>query len=131
MESVCALDSMPRLANLCQRKHVSMNRSVWLCAFVASTALFDCRPAKAADEAKPAKTLDHSGLGEILSFETAQTNTSPAGWGGGPAGTIFVDDKVVHGGHWSARIERGAERAQQQFSSLTKSISLDFTGRRI
>ena len=109
-----------------------MNRFValclaWLC--ISAPALFLGRPAAAADDTKPAKAPDHPGLAEILSFETPQTNTSPAGWGGGPEGTIFVDDKVVHGGHWSARIERGD--SSQQFSSLTKSLPVDFSGRRV
>jgi C-terminal processing protease CtpA/Prc len=86
--------------------------------------------AGAAEDAKPAKSSDPFGLAEILSFETAQPDTSPAGWGGGPAGTLFVDGKIVHGGRWSARIERGAE-SSGQFSSLSKSIPMDFTGRQI
>src|ERR1700738_5298659 len=47
------------------------------------------------------------------------------GWGGGPAGTVFVDDKIVHGGKWSARIERNAA-SPNQFSTLTKAIPVDF-----
>jgi C-terminal processing protease CtpA/Prc len=107
-----------------------MSRSVWLRVLVASISLFLCRLVEAADNATPTKLPDHPGLAEILSFEAAQTNTVPAGWGGGPDGTIFVDRKVVHGGRWSARIERGTESAQQ-FSSLTKSIPMDFTGRKV
>ena len=51
----------------------------------------------------------------------------PGGWQGGPPGTIFADDKVVHGGHWSARIERHAE-SPNGFSTITKSIPIDFSG---
>ncbi|MFZ0803318.1 MAG: S41 family peptidase [Terriglobales bacterium] len=51
----------------------------------------------------------------------------PGGWGGGPAGTIFADDKVVHGGRWSARIERRVN-SPSQFSTITKSIPIDFSG---
>jgi hypothetical protein len=84
-----------------------------------------------AEAAEDAKSPDGSGLAEILNFETnAQTNIFPAGWSGGPSNTIFVDGKVVHGGRRSARIERGAQ-SEGQFSSLTKGIPMDFTGRTI
>jgi hypothetical protein len=46
----------------------------------------------------------------------SRTNTPAAAhywplvdWGGGPAGTLFADDQVVHGGKFSGRIERTAE----------------------
>jgi len=102
-------------------------KALVLASLLTAPALFVCS-AGAADEPKPARTPEHPGLADILSFETPQTNTSPAGWSGGPVGTIFMDDKVVHAGHWSARIERGAESAQQ-FSSLTKSLPVDFRGK--
>jgi hypothetical protein len=51
----------------------------------------------------------------------------PVGWSGGPPGTIFVDDKLVHGGRWSARIERHSDSAGIS-SALTKSIPIDFSG---
>jgi hypothetical protein len=86
--------------------------------------------APAPQDAKPANSPDGSELAQMLNFETAQTNTFPAGWGGGPTNTIFVDGKVVHGGRWSARIERGAD-SDGQFSSLSKALPLDFTGRTI
>jgi C-terminal processing protease CtpA/Prc len=86
--------------------------------------------ANAAENSKPAKSSDDSGLAEILNFETTHSGTTPSGWGGGPPGTIFVDDKVVHGGRWSARIERG-ESATEGFSSLTKSAPIDFKGKAI
>src|SRR5450432_2001999 len=44
---------------------------------------------------------------KFLSFETDQkAGDFPAGWGGSQNGTIVLDDQVVHGGRWSARIER-------------------------
>ena len=66
-------------------------------------------------------------LAAILSFETEHPSGSPGGWGGGPAGTIFLDGKVVHGGRWSARIERQTG-SPSTFSSLTMSLPLDFRG---
>src|ERR1039457_7011457 len=76
------------------------------------------------------KSTDRSGLAEILNFETQHTGASPGGWGGGPDGTVFVDGKVVHGGRWSARIERHAG-SPGEFSTLTKSIGVDFPGKTI
>ena len=66
-------------------------------------------------------------LEPILTFETAHNGTSPAGWGGGPPATIFVDGEIVHGGRWSVRLERTAASAQA-FSTLTKAIPVEFGG---
>jgi len=63
----------------------------------------------------------------LLGFEGPPNGNVPGGWGGGPEGTIFADDKVVHGGHRSARLERNAE-SPLEFSTITKSIPMDFTG---
>src|SRR5262249_60810653 len=52
------------------------------------------------------------------------------GWDGGPVETLFADSKGVHSGHWSARLERRAD-SPSNFSSLTKSIPIDFTGQTI
>jgi len=66
----------------------------------------------------------------LLSFEGSRDGSLPAGWSGGPEGTLFVDDKVVHGGAWAGRIERTAESAGE-FSTFTSSIPLDFAGKTI
>jgi hypothetical protein len=83
-----------------------------------------------AQDSTSRQSADRSGLSEILSFEAQHTGDWPAGWGGGPAGTVFADDKIVHGGKWSARIERNAA-SPNQFSTLTKSIPVNFTGSKI
>lgn len=72
--------------------------------------------------------LDRSRLKAVLSFETEQPGGMPTGWSGGPAETISVDGKIVHGGRWSARIERNAH-SSQTFSALTSVIPVDFTGK--
>ena len=54
----------------------------------------------------------------------------PAGWGGGPPGTIFADNVVKHTGKWAARIERKPD-SPQEFSTLTKSLPMNFKGSRI
>jgi C-terminal processing protease CtpA/Prc len=66
----------------------------------------------------------------MLSFETEHPGGTPAGWGGGPSGTLFVDDKVVHGGRWSARLERNAT-SPDAFSAINKVIPLDFAGQKV
>lgn len=66
-----------------------------------------------------------------LNFETGTTaGAAPTGWGGGPAGTIFQDDQVVHSGKGALRIERTAE-SPQQFSTATKMLPMDFAGERV
>jgi hypothetical protein len=49
---------------------------------------------------------------------------------GGPAETLFADGGVVHSGRWSVRLERTASSAEQ-FSALTRTMPMDFTGTRI
>ena len=73
---------------------------------------------------------EHADLARVLSFEAQPNGTLPGGWGGGPLNTIAVDDKVVHGGKRSVRLER-REDASQQFSTLTKALPVDFAGTRI
>jgi len=69
-------------------------------------------------------------LAHILSFEGDHTGGFPAGWGGNPRETISLDDKVVHGGKWSVRLERH-EGAKGEFSTITKGLPMDFTGQTV
>ena len=71
-----------------------------------------------------------SELEAVLSFETEHGGTWPRGWSGGPEGTISVDGAIVHGGRWSLRIERHAT-SPSGFSTITKTIPMDFAGARI
>jgi hypothetical protein len=88
-------------------------------------------PAVPAQEGSAAKPPDHSELATALAFESpTPAGAIPANWGGGPPGTIFADDKVVHGGHLSARIERHAD-SPNNFSTITKSIPMDFSGAKV
>ena len=81
-----------------------------------------------AQEAKPGKAMTRSELEMALSFEVPPSSSgAPGGWGGGPTGTIFADDKAVHGGRWSARLERHSD-SPSDFSTITKSIPMDFSG---
>ena len=77
-----------------------------------------------------AQTRTRQNLADILGFENGQPGAFPAGWTGTPANTIVIDDKVFHGGKYSARIERTAS-SSSTFSTLTTGIPLDFLGKTI
>ncbi len=77
-----------------------------------------------------AQNVSHANLVRLFTFEAQRTPGPPLGWGGGPSGTTFADDKIVHSGKWAARIERDAASINN-FSSLTIAIPIDFTGSRI
>lgn len=66
-------------------------------------------------------------LAAELTFEAPHTGSIPRGWGGGPPETIFLDERIVHGGRWSARLERSAN-SPQSFSTITKALTMDFAG---
>jgi hypothetical protein len=71
--------------------------------------------------------LGQEGLQKVLSFETTHPGGRPGQWAGGPPGTLFVDEKVVHSGRWAARLERTAD-SEGQFSTITKTMTMDFSG---
>ena len=71
---------------------------------------------------------DRSSLADILSFEKEPSGGRPAGWNANPPGHIFADDKTVHGGKRSVRIERQADSVEK-FSGINLAIPIDFTGR--
>jgi len=73
---------------------------------------------------------DRSSLADILSFEKEPSGGRPAGWNANPPGHIFADDKTVHGGKRSVRIERQADSAEK-FSGINLAIPIDFTGRAV
>ncbi len=83
-----------------------------------------------AQQKTAATANDHSDLAAALSFEAEPVGGMPGGWGGGPPLTLFADDKVVHSGRWSARLERHPD-SPSTFSSITKSIPMDFAGQNI
>lgn len=73
---------------------------------------------------------DQPTLTKILGFENERSGDKPAGWFGNPPGTVFTDDKIVHGGQWSIRIERDAQ-SNGQFSVISRSIPWEFSGKTI
>jgi hypothetical protein len=80
--------------------------------------------AQSADSKTPAAA---SVTDPVLSFDASPAGSAPAGWSGGPAGTIVVDDKVVHAGRRSVRIEPKAD-SPNSFPVLTKMIPMAFSG---
>jgi Peptidase family S41 len=71
--------------------------------------------------------LQRSQLQSLLNFEMPQDGGVPTGWRASPSSTVFTDRSVVHGGQWSARIERGAD-SPAAFSGLEAIIPIDFLG---
>ncbi len=69
----------------------------------------------------------HEWLVQALSFEGKHVEGRPFGWSGGPPETISVDEETVHGGKWSARIDRDGE-SPGRFSALTLSLPVEFKG---
>jgi C-terminal processing protease CtpA/Prc len=80
-----------------------------------------------AQETKSYRVALRADLEPALGFEGPVSGTMPSGWGGGPSGTIFADNNIVHGGHGSVRIERDSN-SPDNFSTVTKSIPIDFGG---
>lgn len=72
--------------------------------------------------------VDQAGLTRILGFENEHNGYKPGGWFANPAGTVFTDDKIVHGGKWSVRIDRN-EQSGGQFSVLGRPIEWGFSGK--
>jgi C-terminal processing protease CtpA/Prc len=81
----------------------------------------------AAQDTRASKLTDAATLPRVLNFEDQQSVGPPAGWFGRPEGTVLVDDKIVHGGHWAARLERQAD-SPGAFSTLHRAIAMDFAG---
>jgi len=68
-------------------------------------------------------------LETILTFEASEEGALKE-WEGGPAATLSPDSQIVHGGKWSARIERDAA-SEREFSAINKWIPMDFAGAHI
>ena len=74
-------------------------------------------------------TPNRATIQQSLGFED-QSGPSLTGWHSGPPDTVFADDKVVHSGHWSLRLERDA-KSKESFSVITRMLPVDFKGQRI
>jgi C-terminal processing protease CtpA/Prc len=79
--------------------------------------------------AKPAPgLLTRQTVQSILGFEAEDGGALPMGWSGSTAGTIVADNKTVHSGKWSVRLERGPG-STDNFSTIWATIPMDFTGK--
>lgn len=81
----------------------------------------------AAQPTHPAPSPD---LTTLLSFERDSAGSLPAGWRGGPAETLFVDEAVVRSGKRAARLERHASSGGNS-TALTSSVALEVAGGRV
>lgn len=72
--------------------------------------------------------LDRTTLAPLLRFERSTPGNAPTGWGGGPPGTLFIDDEIQHAGNRSLRLDRSAPNSTSPFSTATLSIPIDFDG---
>ena len=75
----------------------------------------------------PTTPIDQASLTKILGFESERSGDSP-GWFANPPGTVFNDDKIMHSGQWSVRIERTAQ-SSGEFSVIGRPISWEFSGK--
>jgi C-terminal processing protease CtpA/Prc len=73
---------------------------------------------------------DQTSLTKILGFENEHSGDKPGGWFANPSGTVFIDDKIIHSGKWSVRIERDAQ-STGGFSVIGRSIPWEFEGKTI
>ena len=85
--------------------------------------------AQTAPPAAPSHTTPASAIAskDVFDFEGDAPGGAPAGWGGGPAGTVVVDDQVMHSGHRSVRLERKAD-STGTFSTITLALPMGFSG---
>jgi hypothetical protein len=74
-------------------------------------------------------TSSRSTVQQSLGFED-QSGPSLTGWHSGPPDSVFADDKVVHSGHWSVRLQRD-EKSQESFSVIRRTLPVHFQGKRI
>jgi C-terminal processing protease CtpA/Prc len=83
-------------------------------------------PTAAPRDAAIAQTIDAAPTDDI-GFGPAGSDGVPAGWGGGPPGTLAVDEQVRHGAHRSVRIARDAT-SPDAFSALRTMTALQVAG---
>lgn len=94
--------------------------------FVAAMLLPSCAATVRAQEKHFSDANYRSSLQQQLTFESGLSENVPDGWTGNSP-TIFVDRKIFHAGHSSVRFDRSAQ-AVGNFSAITKSVPIDFTG---
>jgi C-terminal processing protease CtpA/Prc len=96
-----------------------MHAATFLAIILAGSPLFGQTP-----------NTNRSDLPQFLDFEAGKSADAPVGWSGGPLGTIFADDAIIHGGKWAARLDRNSASAGN-FSTMTIAVPVNFGGSRI
>jgi C-terminal processing protease CtpA/Prc len=81
-------------------------------------------------QTKSATSIDQASLTKILSFENEHSGDKPGGWFADQPGTVFIDDKFMHSGQWSVRLERSAQ-SNGEGSMIARHISCEFSGESI
>lgn len=87
-------------------------------------------PTKVAPPPPTTRAIAKPPLASLLGFEDGVDVDAPRGWTTSPKGTVFADEKVVHGGKWSARMQRDGSSAGT-FSRVSHSLPVDFEGKEI
>src|SRR6185437_10148318 len=90
---------------------------------LATLLILSCVPGLAQSSSNRA-TIQQS-----LGFED-QSGPSLAGWYSSQPDTVFADDKAVHSGHWSVRLQRDA-KSKGSVSAIRRTLPVDFKGQRI
>jgi hypothetical protein len=73
---------------------------------------------------------DRHNVADILGFEVQGSGGLPAGWIGGPAGTVSIEGDMVRSGSRAVVLDRSAHQSGS-FSTISAAIPIDFTGERI
>ena len=102
----------------------------WACSVLVSCAFMLAAALSCSAQMPPTTPIDQASLTKILGFENEHTGDKPGGWFANPPGTVFMDDKIVHSGQWSVRIERNAQ-STGEFSVIGRPISWQFSGKSI
>lgn len=97
------------------------------CVFLLCCALILALSSSCSAQTTP---TDQAGLTKILGFENEHSGDKPGGWFANPPGTVFMDDKILHSGQWSVRIERN-DQSSGEFSVIGRTISWNFSGKSI
>jgi C-terminal processing protease CtpA/Prc len=73
--------------------------------------------------AQTAAAQQSTALPSIFTFDDDSPGKMPAGWSGGPANTVSVDDSIAHSGKNSVRVTRD-KTSESTFSHFAKAIPL-------
>jgi hypothetical protein len=110
------------LARLCPTLYFCSMLQIVIALFCAALLLPMQAQTAAAEKKAPTVAIPN-----VFTFDEESPGKMPAGWGGGQANTISVDDSVAHSGKNSVRIVRDFESAGS-FSTISRKIPLSYSG---